>query len=140
MDDNHGESIEFHEIGNDSQFDDFVRSSFRIPLAAKEKFSVAINNVSHPIVDISDTGIALELGREINLMVGDTLSGCTLVLGDETLENLKGAVVHISPGRELRRICGIRWLEPGASAVQTIDSIVRALRKELLDPNDASTE
>ncbi|MCP4119555.1 MAG: PilZ domain-containing protein [Desulfobacteraceae bacterium] len=140
MDDNHGESIEFHEISNDSQLNDIVRNSFRIPLIAKENYSVTIDNVSHPLMDVSETGIALELTREMNLMVGDTLSGCILFLGDETVEDLKGAVVHISPGMEQRRVCGIRWLEPGAIAVQTIESTVRGLRKELLYKNRASTE
>lgn len=140
MDDNHGESIEFQELRNDSQLDDIVRNSFRIPLTSKENYSVTIDDISHPLVDIGNRGIALELTRDINVMVGDIFLECTLVLGDETVENLEGEVVHLSPGRALRRICGIRWLEPGASAVQTIDSSVLALRKELLAPNGGSTE
>lgn len=140
MDDNHGESIEFQEISNDSQLTDMVRNSFRIPLTSKENYSVSIDNVSHSLVDIGNTGIALELTRGMNLMVGDKIVGCRLVLGDDTVENLEGEVVHLSPGKDMRRICGIRWLEPRASAVQTIDSRVLALRKELLENNGASTE
>ncbi len=140
MDDNHGESIEFQEISNGSQLTDVVRNSFRIPLISKENYSVSIDNVSHSLVDIGNTGIALELTRDMNLMVGDKVAGCRLVLGDETVENLEGEVVHLSPGRDTRRICGIRWLEPEASAVQTIDSRVLALRKELLDNNSTTTE
>jgi hypothetical protein len=140
MDDNHGESIEFQEISSDSQLNDIVRNFFRIPLTSKKNYSVTIDDVSHSLVDIGNRGISLELTREMNLMVGDRLWGCTLVLGDETVENLEGEVVHLSPGRDMRRICGIRWLEPGASAVQTIDLSVLALRKELLAPNGDSTE
>ena len=140
MDDNHGESIEFQEISNDSQLNDIVRNFFRIPLTLKKNYFVTIDDVSHPLVDIGNRGIALELARDMNVMVGDRFLGCILVLGDETVENLEGEVVHLSPGRDLRRICGIRWLEPGASAVQAIDSSVRALRKELLAPNGGSTE
>jgi len=140
MDDNHGESIEFQEINGDFHLTDLVRSSFRIPTAARKNYFITINDLFHPLVDISNRGVALEFSGETNLMMNDIISGCRLILEDEIVENLKGQVVHLSPGRQMRWICGICWVEPSMVAARKIGLIVDSLRKELFedsgDPNE----
>jgi len=140
MDDNYGESIEFQEIKGDLELTDLVRNSFRIPTAARKNYFITINNVFHPLVDISNRGVALEFSGEKNLMINEIISGCSLILGDKIVENLNGEVVHLSPGRDMRWICGIRWVKSSLAAAGEIGLIVESLRKELFENSGDSNE
>lgn len=131
MGEEYEESIEFQELSYDLQSTDKVRQFFRIPLDGSEKYLVSINQASYPLIDIAHDGVSFGITPESDLMEGDILTDCQLLIGDQTIEPVKAEVVHLSPGSDTEWICGINWLDLDKNAVEKIDGIIQNLRKKL---------
>ncbi|MDY0220946.1 MAG: PilZ domain-containing protein [Desulfobacterium sp.] len=131
MGDKNEESIEFQELIYDLQSTGQVRHSFRIPLDGSKQHLVWIHQASYPLIDIANHGVSFGIPSELDLMEGEILTECRLLLGDQTIEPVKAEVVHLSPGSDNDWICGIHWLDLDEDAVKRIEAIVQDLRKEL---------
>lgn len=127
------DSIELEEIPSDSESEQVIRKSYRLQVRNRERFFLKVESSCFPLIDISDSGICVEVSADTEFPQDAVLPGCELVLGDKSFNNLSGEIVHISVDGDGNWISGIQWISIDDDTQSEINATLTLLRREFFE-------
>ncbi len=127
------QSLEFHNIKDDSSSPRIVRKSFRIPIESTQNVWVEIDSEKYTVLDIGEDGIGIAHKANSQFQLDQALNNCILYLEGESIQNLNGLIVHFSSDLDNGWQYGIQWVDPGKESMKKLSDIIKKLKAKLLD-------
>ncbi len=127
------QSLEFHNIKDDSSSPGIVRKSFRIPIESTQDIWVEIDSEKFMVLDIGEEGIRIGLKEKSQFQLDQSLNNCTLYIEGQSIQNLNGIIVHFSSDLDNGWQYGIQWVNSGKESKEKMSSIIKNLKAKLLD-------
>ncbi|OMH25579.1 hypothetical protein [Motiliproteus sp. MSK22-1] len=126
-----GEYLEIEEIPSEPASAEVGRGLYRMPVREGMNFSVIINNIQYPLLDVSSRGVRISVEPETSIAAEDTVPDCRLILDKQVFSKLEGKIIHYSLDDDGEWICGINWINIDTSTEKEISEVLDNLRKEL---------
>ena len=109
---------------------EIMRKYFRISVKENDAISININNVPYDVIDVGDRGIGIRLNPEdIFVAVEDELPVELKI--DDTVHNLQGKVVHISPSGPEEYLCGIEFINIDKNTQEKLMAYLQSYREKI---------
>ncbi len=139
-----GHSLDFYNL-EESDLDSAARQFFRVSICENDKYFVKVDQKKHLLVDLSVNGMCFLVDSGKEFPIGTIMSGCELVLNEDSIKCLKGKVVHNSSesvdsdhDMTTQWLCGVTWSDLDSKKEELIESVVKVLKKRNLSENNIS--
>ena len=139
-----GDSLDFNNLEG-SDLNSATRQSFRVSIGENEKYFVKIDKKKYFLVDVSVNGVSFYANSGMEFPIGTIVSGCELKSNKDSINDLKGKIVHNSsepgngsPNIENKWLCGMLWEDLNPVKEEFLLSCFDNLKKDSLAKNDIS--
>jgi hypothetical protein len=136
------DSLDFYNLEG-SDLNSATRQSFRVSISRNDKYCVEIDQNKYPLVDASVNGVSFYANSGKEFPIGTIVSGCKLTFDKNSINTLKGKIVHNSsePADNDQNIgnqwlCGVLWEGVDSDKEKLLLSGFETLKKDILDRND----
>ena len=135
---NDDRSVDIQNIKQEDGLSEIMRHAFRVPIKDDGLVSVTINDRNYLVRDISHTGVSIAVGEYDDFVIAQVIKNCTLTIGELSIENLTGQIVHYSYDETIGWRNGIKWLQLDSAVSDKISAAVTKMKDDLLKDKDAT--
>jgi len=137
-----GDSLDFNNLEG-SDLNSATRQFFRVSIGENKNYFIDIEQNKYSLVDVSANGVSFYANSGAEFPIGTVISGCRLQFNKDSINNLKGKIVHNSsePVNGEHHIgshwlCGMLWENLEADKEEVLLSCFKTLKKDILTKED----
>lgn len=138
------DSLEIEMVENPSNGKDYLRKDFRYLVEDLEDCWVSIEGKTYGLYDVSKSGLGISSQADVVFGIGecfgDILKDCTVNVLGHTISGMDYKMIHISPHKEDRMICGLNWVNPAPDTLEAMESAIQALNDRTFSADEFDNE